>query len=237
MPQTHFSTIDLLEDFSEHDMTFQVALTSPQGLVLASDRLIVERGLRGFLTNQHSYQRAISKKIVLSDNRDVICAFAGGPYAGNLARHIATNCRPNGLSDLQWHTQLEAEVKQIPQYQEPGLDELLVIRCDTVTALKIMRQNSENPTFTPIDPFLFTGGDKHARTIPELFWHSSIDLEHAAILAVLTVNHARIETPQLVGGGVDVLKVDVSGNISEHYYSDNEAEAIRTAFIQKFRDL
>jgi len=45
---------ELFEDF---DMTFQTALIGSGGIVLASDRLFVERGLRGALKSRTPYER------------------------------------------------------------------------------------------------------------------------------------------------------------------------------------
>jgi hypothetical protein len=229
--------VDPLVDFDEYDMTFQVVLTSHDGLVLASDRLIVERGLHGVFANQHSYQQATSKRVIISDDKTVICAYAGGPNAGTLARHIATNCNPSGLSDLQWHNRLETEVKTMPPYQELGLDEVMVVRCDIVTAVKVIRQHDEEPAFTPANPFLFAGGDRYARQLPSILWHQSIDLDSAGRLAVLTVNQAHTEAPHLVGGGIDVVQIDRQGHITEQHFSDKEADAVRTKFIDHFHSM
>src|SRR5271157_5270562 len=66
-----------LDDFA---MTFQIVLVGQDGIVLGSDRLFVERGLRDLMQRKRqSYRPTTNSKFYVSADELTVCAFAGGP--------------------------------------------------------------------------------------------------------------------------------------------------------------
>lgn len=221
----------LLDDF---DMTFQVLLIGDDGIVLASDRLFRTRGLREMMeAKRPSYQPTLGTKIYISDDNLTICSFAGGPYSEKIARRIVTTCCPSGLSEPHWINAIEAAAKGITEYSEQLSDELLVIRADNVTALKLIRQQSDDPTPTPIDSCMYAGLETDAILIPKLFWRSNIKCERLRTLAIVSITQASIEAPHLIGGGVDVVVVSADRRVEQSQYNQAEADVIREAFMTR----
>jgi hypothetical protein len=233
MPQvrTCYASIEeLMDDFA---MTFQVALMGKYGLVLGSDRLHLERGLAGFMKRRTPHQTTRGSKIHVSYDEAVICAFAGGPNSETIARRIATECSPRGLSNIDWRNSLEAVAKSVSQYEEHILDEVLVIRADNRSILKLMRQQRDDPTFTPVDSAIFSGIDSDARAIPKLFWRDDLTTDELTTLAIVSIDYARQEFPNMVGGGADIVAVDYSGKITQRTYSGYESARICESFVDR----
>src|ERR1035437_95140 len=152
------------------DMTFQVLFVGIDGIVLASDRLFRTRGLREMIqSHRPSYQPTLGTKIYISDDGLTVCSFASGPYSETIARRIVTTCCPSGLSEPHWRNSLESTTKGITEYSEQLSDELLVIRVDNMTALKLIRQQNDDPTPTPVDSHMWSGLETDAILIPTLF--------------------------------------------------------------------
>ena len=216
-------------------MTFQVALIGNNGIVLVSDRLFVERGLRGFMDKRTPHQRQVSEKIMTSGDKNTVCAFAGGPHSETIARRIVTACNPHGLSDVEWRNSLEAATKLITKYSENLLDEIIVIRCDNVSVLKLIRQQNNDPSFMAVTSQVCSGIDSYARAIPQFFWHSDMDVEALTTLGIVTIDYARLEHPHLIGGGIDIVKIDSKGNFTKQSFEESETAEIRAAFVEQVR--
>lgn len=221
------SVEELLDEFG---MTFQVVLIGNDGIVLGSDRLFAERGLRGAL----GIGKNFSKKIFVSDDRSVICSFAGGPNSEVIARRIATECKPTGLSDMHWRNRIEEAAAPITQYEEHIVDEILVIRADNNSVLKLIRQRNETPNISPVDQFICSGVGADTLSVPKLFWRNNLNLNQFEKLAIVAVEYAKKEFPNLVGGGTDIVVLNNDGEITEKSYSDTEAAQIQSEFIEKF---
>ena len=235
MPQAqsvYLNPEELLEDF---DMTFQTALLGTDGMVLASDRLLVERGLRGLVKSRTPYERTVGKKIHISEEKSVICAYAGGPYSEAIARRIVTDCDPRGLSDIAWRNCLENATKLVTEYEDNTADEILVLRCDNTSALKLIRQRNDDPTFTPVTSQMCSGIDSDAKAIPRFFWHANANMRELCTLALVTIDYAHQEFPGHVGGGADVVKIDKRGNLSEKSFTLEELAQTRSAFTDRVR--
>jgi hypothetical protein len=94
----------------EYLMTFQVALVGTDGVVLGSDRLFDDRRHQWRSDHplyQNLSQRVAAKKIIISNDGSVVCGFAGGPESEPMARAIATNARPQGMTELDWKNRVE----------------------------------------------------------------------------------------------------------------------------------
>lgn len=225
----------LLEDL---DMTFQIALVGNDGVVVASDRLFVERGLAGHLaTLRHSFQRQTATKIHESHDKKVVCAYAGGPYAETIARRIVTGCNPAQLSDVEWRNRLELAIKEVNDYADNTVDEILVCRTDQLSVLKITRQRNEDPGFMAITEFACSGVDSHARVLPKISWGVDMDLAQLSHLAAVTIAHAHEEFPSLVGGGADILTIDKMGHIEKKQFTQEEIDRTRIDFSRKIREV
>jgi hypothetical protein len=236
VPQSPTYYVDFCAGLTnETDMTFQVLLIGNDGVVLASDRLFRTRGLRG-LTEQRrtSYQPTLGTKIYVTDDKLALCMFAGSPYSEKIARHIATTCCPSGLSDSHWRNMLEIAVKSVTDYDEQSPDEFLVVRVDNMTAVKIFRQSGDVTPPTPIeDGFMWSGRETDAIIVPKLFWRSGMTCAQLRTLAIVSITQASIEAPQLVGGGINVVVVSTDQSVENFQYSQDEAHAIREAFMAR----
>src|SRR5271165_3048528 len=192
---------DWLDDFA---MTFQIVLVGKDGIVLGSDRLFAERGLRALLQKQRTtLQRTTGTKICTAADNAVVCSFAGGPYSETIARRIVTDCNPLGRSDIDWRNCLEVAAKNITDYEEHIVDEVFVIRTDNRSVVKIIRQQKDDPTFTPVTGHMFSGIETDAIIVPKLFWRADMECDELRTLAVVAVVLASQEAPHLIGGGID----------------------------------
>jgi hypothetical protein len=221
------SVEELLDEFG---MTFQVVLIGADGVVLGSDRLFAERGLRGAL----GIGKNFSKKIYISDDKSVVCAFAGGPNSEVIARRITTECKPSGLSDMQWRNRIEEAAAPITEYEEHIVDEVIVIRADNNSVLKVIRQRNETPNFSPVSQFICSGVGADAPLIPKLLWRPDLSVNQLKNLALVAVEYAHKEFPNLVGGGANLIALKSNGEMSEVSYSDTQVTKICAEFIQKF---
>lgn len=226
------------ETLDGFDMTFQVLLFGSDGLVLASDRLLRTRGLREMTERRRpSYQPTLGTKIHVSDDKLTVCSFAGAPYSETIARRIVTRCCPTGLSEPSWRNSLEAATKEITEYSEQISDELFVIRTDNMTALKLIRQQKDDPTFTPIDGgSMYAGLETDAILLPKLFWRDGLKCEELRPLAVASIAQASIEAPHLIGGGIDIVEVKGNRHIETQQYSQTQANDMRDLLISKVWD-
>jgi hypothetical protein len=180
-----------------------------------------------------SYQPILGPKIYVSDDNLTVCSFAGGPYSEKIARRIVTTCCPSGLSEPHWINTLEDAAKGITEYSEQLSDELLVIRADNMTALKLIRQQSDDPTPTPIDSCMYSGLETDAILLPKLFWHSGMKCEQLRTLAIVSIIQASIEAPHLIGGGIDVVVLSTDRHIEKFRYSQAQASDIRDKFMRR----
>lgn len=235
MAQAHVSVAKLNEPFDDFNMTFQVALIGDDCAVLGSDRLLVERGLRGFIRGRTPHQSVPSRKICWPDDGAVVCAFAGGPYAETTARSVASSCVPQGLSDLAWRNCLEAAARGGTEYEEHILDEILVVRCDNCSILKMVRQGCDRPTFTPVEAHICAGLDANARALPQLLWRERMSAEELTTLAILTIEAAHQEFPSYVGCGADIAIISTSARTNFQTYTSAQCADILNDFVANAR--
>jgi len=98
-------------------VTFQVALVGTDGILLGSDRLALY--YTPLPTGGQATQRTETTKFRKSDDRSVICFFAGSGFAGDLAQTIAAPFKGNSL--LEWETPLRNIASSFRQPPMPGL--------------------------------------------------------------------------------------------------------------------
>jgi hypothetical protein len=223
---------ELPEDFA---VTLQVALVGIDGIVIASDRLLVEQRTllrRGtYYADRHS-QQAPGTKIVFGDH--VACTFAGGPNAERIARAIQQQGDPQGASDASWRTQVERISEAVPGADSSVIDEVIVLRLDDRSAFKLMRQGGLNPSITPITAHLLAGDVvRQANFLPTHLWRKDMSTEELSVLALLTVAYATAENPSGIGGGADLLIAKKGQAFSVSQYPEETLREMRERFNVK----
>lgn len=216
-------------------MTFQVALIGCDGLIIASDRMMVDRrwGPRAFAVHQAELnQRMRGTKTILSDHNDVVCAFAGGPAAESMARAIASDCRPEGLSLLQWQNCVEDAVKSIRGSGYHVLDEILVARTDDWHyLLRVLVQNTEAPSFLTVEEYVCTGDILgSARFLIDHFWRKDMNVSQLKKLALLAIAYASKENPSGIGGGADIVTIKAGWEMAVDSASESHMNALQKEF-------
>jgi hypothetical protein len=105
-----------------------------------------------------------------------------------------------------------------------------------MSVVKLERQQRDMPTFTPVSSFVCAGIDSDARAIPKLFWREGMTVGELETLAIVSIDYAHQEFPNLVGAGADILSIESNGQISEREVSADECGEIRKRFISKARE-
>ncbi len=194
-------------------MTFQVVLLGSDGLVVASDRMVsyVTPGTPGV---GHSVQRGLEGKFKKSDDGSLICFFAGGPDAQDIARRISTECLPTA-PELQWESRLQRVAEDFPRPIQASLsDEILVVRRDTPSAVwLVVKSGDQRASVSKISDQRCLGDNSPARFLPGHLW-SRTTIQELKTLAILTLSYAQQENPSAVSEEFDVMTLGMTGDIA-----------------------
>ena len=227
--------IEVQEEFG---MTFTVALVGHNSVIVGADRRHLTFEVDSQETGMRPWQDYDDCKIYLSDNKSVVCCYAGGPQAEPLARIIATESKPNGISEMAWKTELENLANKIsPDPDWRILNEVMCVRTDDRLAMTVIRQGQCTPYALPIKSQKCTG-DRFslARFLPKHFWRENMTTEELDVLARLSVAAAHRENPTGIGGGCDVATI-ADGDVSLAFYTDDENEMLLKQFDKRIRDV
>ena len=199
----------LIEIRPEELVTFQIVLIGSDGLVVGSDRM------QSYVTpdqqrirSRLAVQRSEAFKFVPENERDnsqIVCAFAGGPYAKDMALQILSKCTPT-CSDTDWDLGLRSAADNVPHYRGQRYDEATVVRPDVLDASWVVTKLDNQPaSVRKVTDHSCTGDICAARFLPLLLWRRSPVSELKA-LALLTLAYFAAEVnPASFRGGFDLL--------------------------------
>ena len=214
-------------------MTFQVALINKNGVVLGSDRVHLYVGLEKLNKFQRAVQRHTDSKILFSDDKQVICCYAGGAGAQRIAREIRRRCNPRGLSRDAWQDHIQHVTDGVTA-SGPGIqDEIIIFRLDEFSGHLMAIESTYGPTFTSIDTFCFAGDYSDARFLGHQLMREDMSLCEMENLVFLCLAYAYKNNPTGVGGGFDVVAVSRQGGMKERLYTEEEAIAITHGFDKR----
>jgi hypothetical protein len=201
----------------EPPMTFQVALTGSDGVIVGSDR---KRGVKTAESGYGEYQYQPAGKFVKSDDESVICASAGSPRSSSIALAIATQANsrqePSGLGWINSLTEIADATA--PDYMR---GEVIVVRKHVRDMILVAYGQGRNTTSTKIEPHICTGIAAPARFLIEHFWeHAPVDALQSLVL--LALDYAAHERPGDVGYGFDVMTVKEDAMSLTTYTPDDE---------------
>ena len=229
--QTALSSPPCAEVQEEFGMTFTVALIGQSSVIVGADRRHMAFEVDSQETGMRPWQDYDDRKIYLSDDKSVVCAYAGGPQSEPIARIIATESKPNGLSEMAWKTELENLANKIsPDPDWRILNEVMCIRPADRLAMTVVRQGQCACYALPIKSQK-CAGDRFslARFLPKHSWREDMTTEELEALARLSVAAAHRENPTGIGGGCDVATIS-DGNVAFRYYSDLEGSELLKDF-------
>jgi 20S proteasome alpha/beta subunit len=222
----------------EFDMTFTVALLGQNSAVVGADRRLLmfepdtnECGIR-------PSQQSDVMKIYESDDRTVVCCYAGGPNAEPIARIIANESHPDGLKELDWRTELETLANRVPPSGDWRiLSEVMCVRTGDRLAMTITQLGQTAAYALPITSQR-CAGDRFslARFIPKHFWRNDMPVEYLQTIARLSVAAAHRENSTGIGGGCDLATI-TNGDVSLAHYSDDENEKLLQQFDKRVREV
>jgi hypothetical protein len=227
----------------ELELTLQVVLVGLDGLVLASDRRMVDvhwvpkayASHRAALT-----QKFTTSKLLWSESRRICCAFAGGPQSSTIAAAIARECDVSPLPSalLEWQHSIEIAIGDMRGSGAHIMDEVIVLRSDSPTsALRVLVQDN-CPSFVTVASALCTGHTTApAVFVPAHLYHSRMSVSTLKSLALLTIGYGSRDNPSGVGCGADLITLNHSGKFSESNHSPEELEALCCQFDQHARRL
>jgi hypothetical protein len=215
----------------EYGMTFQVALTNPNGIVLGSDRTHLYVGLERLNQFQRPLQRQAESKILASDNGTLLCCYAGGAGSQRLAREIRKSCDPRGLSHESWRDRIQEAIRDIAA-SGPGIqDEVIIVRLDDNSAVLMAVEYQYGPTFTAVTDCCFAGDYSDARFVGHHLMRNDMPLEDMKNLALVCLGYASKNNPTGVGGGFDLVSIaGLGGEIMKDYYDEPDALEIAQRF-------
>lgn len=194
-------------------MTFQVALIATDGIILGSDRKLA---IRSPEPGGH-VQFTEGDKIVFSRDKSVICGFAGGPQAQNIADAIVC-CSDPDQSLAEWHNSLVGISEKVSG--NSLRDEVLVIR-KGIPDLVLVNRTQKAATAVSVTDRICTGVPATARFLTQHFWRPD-PAELLKRLALLALDYAAKERPTEVGFGFDLIVVNEGPVLQDAYYPEDQ---------------
>jgi hypothetical protein len=214
----------------EFGMTFQVALINQNGVVLGSDRVHLYVGLEKLSRFRRAVQRQTECKILFSDDKQLVCCYAGGAGSQRIAREIRRSCNPSGLSNSAWEDQIQHVTADVTA-SGPGIqDEIIIVRLDNQSGVLMAREYTYGPGFTSINNCCFAGDYSDARFLGHHLMRDDMSLHDMQNLSLLCLAYAYKNNTTGVGGGFDIVSVNQKGDIYETFYPEADAMLIITQF-------
>jgi hypothetical protein len=220
----------------EECMTFQIALIGSDGLVVGSDRMVVDaRAYPG--EEKVMFDRSQQAKFVKNKAESIVCFCAGGADSQNQARDIARECRPVD-SDLEWATKLKEVASETRRFTRIDVfNEIIVVRKDSPDSVWLVKSDCQGQTFaSKITDRKCTGSNVLAQFLPAHLWQSGLAISRLKTLALLTLAYAAKENPGSVGAPFDLMTLNKNQTFewskleSEDALSDAFQEKLKAAF-------
>lgn len=193
-------------------MTFQVALVGDSGIVIGSDRLVINKKQEGTYAKP-SYQFTEADKFCM--NETLACFYAGSPTSKELATKIYSKFHQELPALESWEDSMnEFLAQQKTQSVESTFDEVLVFRADVIDKGWIVTRSPKGmPRLADFSDRLCTGDVSPARFISWKLYKKSSN-EYLSKLAFLTLCFATEYSPSTVGRGFDIISLG-----SDHKFS------------------
>jgi hypothetical protein len=211
-----------VEQFSEdQQMTFQVAFIGSDGLIVGSDRLMSYVTPNPEEPNS-AWQTTQTLKFVKSADGAIVCTYAGGQLAKNMAVGICGQHVPSG-PEINWENVLYS----VTRYSRPPqsvTDEIIAVRRDLTDAFWVVRKDNAASYVQKItaDP-LCVGVNSPARFLARYLYQRAPVGELKPLL-LLTLAYASVGSPSVVGGEFDIMTLTSDGAIT---WDNFDAEKVK----------
>lgn len=202
---------------AEQVVTFQIAMTGSDGLVIASDRL-GRYGAGATIPQMFS-----QKKYFISPGRSLVCFAAGGPTASNLAREISVQCDDLGSNEAESHSALYRVAASTPGSDRPSSDdEVIVAQTNALDAVWLVLRRPGTVPFPTVlrQSSVCTGNKTSALFLPRHLWRPERSVTELKKLALLTLSYASKEEPSFVAPPFDLVTMErTNATIREESHS------------------
>lgn len=194
----------------EREMTFQIALFGSDGLLVGSDKKIINQSVE-VAGNKHTRDSQFStgSKISRNSKGTIICFYAGGSESKSIADKVAVECNPAESNITEWHYHLRETARTVsaePIGVPPLMNSVLVIR-PLIPDIALISKYGDRTSVSPqIPDKICTGVQAKSYFLVEQFWRK-IPVDRLKTLMLGALGYAAIERPESVGNGFDVLTI------------------------------
>lgn len=219
----------------EEVVTFQIALIGSDGLVVGSDRMVVEA--KAYPDEEKvMFDRTQQSKFIKNKAESVVCFCAGGADSQNQARDIARECKPVD-SDLEWTTKVgQVASKTVRFTRNDVFNEILIVRRDSPDAVWLVKSDCKGQTYvSKITERKCTGSNALAQFLPSRLWQPTLAIPQLKTLALLTLAYAAKENPSSVGAPFDLVTLDKHEIFDWSKHQSADMDELFAAFDGKLR--